>query len=265
MQARELKFVYAGDRQIAVTVLEFLLAQGARPQALMVPDEGQASHAAQLIALCSHLDEDAIWRGKQFLEERNVERMRALAPHYIFGIHFPLIIPRNILTLPSVGVLNLHPAYLPYNRGWHNSAWALLDDTPYGGTLHFMNEGVDTGDIIHQRRVIPAPDDTGDSLYKKALQAEVETFVEAWPQLLSGNPRRIVQDPAAGTAHRKKDLAASGVQRIDLDAPVSPRDLLRRMRALTTNSPAEAAYFEENGRRYRVRVTIYPDPAGTAP
>ena len=256
MDVGELRFIYAGDRQIGVTILEFLLAQGARPLALIVPDEDKASHAKQLIALCSHLAPDHVWRGAQFREPANVARMRELAPHYIFGIHFPLIIPREVLTLPSVGVLNLHPAYLPYNRGWHNSAWALLDGTPYGGTLHFMNEGVDTGDIIHQKLVTPAPDDTGDTLYRKALAAEVDAFKEAWPKLLSGRPPRKVQDPAAGTAHKKKDLAASGVQRIDLDQPVPPRDLLRRLRALTTNSPAEAAYFEENGVCYRVRVQI---------
>lgn len=259
MRPDQLKFIYAGDREIAVTVLRFILEQGAKPQALMVPEGG--SHSAELIALCGHLDDSRIWRGKQFLEERSVKAMHDIAPHYLFGIHFPLIIPRNVLELPSVGVLNLHPAFLPYNRGWHNSAWAMLDRTPYGGTLHFMNEGVDTGDIIHQKRVAPSPDDTGNSLYRKALQAEVETFVEAWPLLLSGTPPRTKQDPSVGTTHRKKDLAASGIQRIDLDTPIPPRDLLQKLRALTTNSPGEAAWFEEDGARYRVRVTVERESA----
>ena len=259
MRAEDLKFIYAGDREISVTILRFLLAQGARPQALMVPEKPGASHSDELIALCGHLDPQHIWRGKAFLEEENIARMKEMAPHYLFGIHFPLIIPETVLSIPSVGVLNLHPAYLPFNRGWHNSAWALLDETPYGGTLHFMNSGVDTGDIVHQKRVIPSPDDTGNSLYKKALAAEIETFMEAWPLLLTGKPPRTPQDPQAGTAHRKKELAAGGVQRIDLDNPVPPRDLIRKLRALTTNSPAEAAYFEEAGKRYRVRVIIDPE------
>ena len=259
MKPEELRFVYAGDREIAVTVLKFLLAQGARPFALMVPEDGRASHSAELIQLCGHLDKSRIWRGKQFLEESNVQAMRQFDPHYIFGIHFPLIIPRSVLDIPSVGVINLHPAFLPYNRGWHNSAWALLDGTPYGSTLHFMNEGVDTGDIIHQKRVQPAPDDTGNSLYRKALAAEVDTFLEAWPLLLSGAPPRMVQDPDAGTAHKKKDLDASGIRRIDLEETVKAGELLRRLRALTTNAPAEAAFFEADGERYRVRVTVEKD------
>jgi methionyl-tRNA formyltransferase len=254
--AEDLRFIYAGDRRISVDILEFLLSQGARPQALMVPDDTLASHSAELIALCTHLGKDHIWRGKSFQEPHNVERMRNLAPQYIFGIHFPLIIPRVVLNLPTVGVLNLHPAFLPYNRGWHNSAWALLENTPYGGTLHFMNEGVDTGDIVHQKRVTVMPDDTGNSLYQKALRTEVETFIEAWPLLLSGHPPRTAQDGSVGTAHKKRDLAASGVQRLDLDETTTGRALLDRLRALTTNSPAEAAYFEENGVRYRIRVTI---------
>lgn len=254
MRAEELRFVYAGDREIAVTILRFILSQGARPFALMIPENG--SHSEQLIALVDHLTPDRVWRGKQFLEERNVSLMREQAPHYLFGIHFPVIIPERILSLPEVGVLNLHPAYLPYNRGWHNSAWALLDDTPYGGTLHLMNQSVDTGDIIHQKRVQPAPNDTGNSLYAKALKAEIDTFTEAWPMLLTGTPPRSAQDPTTGTTHRKRDLVGSGVQRIDLDTPVPPRQLLRKLRALTTNTPNEAAFFEEEGVRYRVRVTI---------
>ena len=259
MRADELRFVYAGDREISVTVLKFLLSKGARPFALMVPDDERASHSAQLIELCDHLDASRIWRGKQFLEDGNVRAMREAEPHYIFGIHFPLIIPRSVLDIPSVGVINLHPAFLPYNRGWHNSAWALLEGTPYGSTLHFMNEGVDTGDIIHQKEVRPSPDDTGNSLYRKALQAEVETFIEAWPMLLSGAPPRMAQDPNAGTAHKKKDLQATGVQRINLDETVKVGDLLRKLRALTTNAPSEAAFFEADGVRYRVRVTIEKD------
>ena len=259
MRPEELRFIYAGDREIAVTVLRFLLGEGARPLALMVPDDSRASHSSELIALCDHLGADRVWRGKEFLEERNVALMRELQPQYILGIHFPLIIPRDVLSLPSIGVLNLHPAFLPYNRGWHNSAWAMLDGTPYGATLHFMNEGVDTGDIVHQKQVLSAPDDTGNSLYRKALAAEVETFIEAWPRLLSGNPPRTPQDPAAGTAHRKRDLEGSGIQRLDLDEQVRTGDLLRKLRALTTNAPGEAAYFDSDGRRYRVRVTIEPD------
>jgi methionyl-tRNA formyltransferase len=119
-----------------------------------------------------------------------------------------------------------------------------------------MNEGVDTGDIVHQKRVISAPDDTGNSLYQRAVQAEIETFIEAWPLLLSGHPPRTPQLASAGTAHKKKDLTTSGVQRLNLDEATTGRELLNKLRALTTNSPAEAAYFEENGAKYRVRVTI---------
>jgi methionyl-tRNA formyltransferase len=255
--------VYAGDREIAVTILRFIQSQGAKPIALVVPENG--SHSEQLIALADHLPSDRIWRGKQFLEQRNIALMREEVPHYLFGIHFPLIIPEQILGLPEVGVLNLHPAFLPYNRGWHNSAWALLDDTPYGGTLHFMNQGVDTGAIIHQKKVQPAPNDTGNSLYAKALQAEIDAFVEAWPMLLTGAPPRREQDASAGTSHRKKDLAESGIQRIDLDTPVPPRDLLRKLRALTTSAPSEAAFFEDGGVRYRVRVTIDREPVPAPP
>ncbi|HSC28709.1 MAG TPA: hypothetical protein VLD67_15640, partial [Vicinamibacterales bacterium] len=69
------------------------------------------------------------------------------------------------------------------------------------------------------------------------------------------------QSADRATIHRRRDLFDPAVQRIDLNAVVSPGDLLRRLRALTTSRVEEAAYFESGGRKYRVQVTITPESA----
>lgn len=259
------RFAFAGDRDIAVRVLDHLLGLGARPLALMVTEPGRASHADELVARCAHLDPSMIFRGREFREPRGMAALRELQLDLVVGVHFPYLVPPEVLEIPRTGVLNLHPAYLPYNRGWHTPSWAILEGTPVGATLHFMDAGVDTGDIVHQRELAVSPADTANTLYARLKELELQVFVEAWPGLAGGGFRRLPQPPDGGTAHKRADLLTPAVQRIDLEAPATAGELLRKLRALTTSHPGEAAYYEMNGMRYRVQVTIHPEPAGGAP
>jgi methionyl-tRNA formyltransferase len=254
-----MRIVFAGDREIGVRVLEYLLSQGVRPLALLLPALDQASHADRLIEMCPFLLPEQILRGTRFREPEAAALLRRLEPDYIIGIHFPYIVPEEVLAVPRVGVLNLHPAFLPYNRGWHTPSWAILEQTPIGATLHFMDSGVDTGDIVHQTQLAVSPGDTAHTLYGKLLELEMRVFAEAWPRLESGLYERKPQDPAQGSAHLRPELLEPSVQQIDLDEEVRAGDLIRRLRALTTNQRAEAAFFEESGRRFRIQVVIHEE------
>jgi methionyl-tRNA formyltransferase len=252
------RYAFAGDRDVAVWVLEYLLGTGSRPLALLTPAKDRASHAHSLEYLCRDLKPYQILRGFDFREPRGLRVLKELRPDFIVGVHFPLLVPAEVLAIPRVGFLNLHPALLPHNRGWHTASWSLLEQTPAGATLHFMDVGLDEGDIVHQKALEPSPADTAHTLYEKLKRLEVEVFREAWPSLVSGKYRRTPQNAGAGAAHRRADLSA--VQRIDLDREVCAGDLLRRLRALTTNRIDEAAYFEAGGKRYRVQVRIEEEP-----
>ncbi len=146
---------------------------------------------------------------------------------------------------PSRGVLNLHPSYLPYNRGWHTPTWAILDGTPAGASLHYVDESLDTGDIVCQRHAVIDPADTAHTLYAKLKKLEVEVFKEGWQQITDGSakqhsPDRWSRRPSTdGSRFLIRPCSDSS------STPSSePRDLLRQLRALTTNRLDEAAYFE---------------------
>ena len=255
----ELRIGYAGDRDIAVRVLEFIIRQGVKPFVLLLPAPDKATHASELLSLCSYLDPTMVLIGRTFRESQGVELLRRLKLDYIICVHFPYIVDRTVLEIPRHGVLNLHPAFLPYNRGWHTPSWAILEGTPYGATLHFMSEQVDMGDIVHQRELKVSPGDTAHSLYQRVKALEFQVFCEAWPALVSESYVRRLQDPESGTIHRRKDLFAPSVQEIRLDEQVRARELIDHLRALTTNRLDEAAYFEVNGKCYRIQVTIVED------
>ena len=251
-----MRYAFAGDRDISVAVLNLLLQAGHKPLALMVSERSKATHAEELIQL-SELGDEFIFHGNQFKEAANIEQLKALQLDYIIGIHFPYLVPKAALDIPKVGFLNLHPAYLPYNKGWHTPSWAIMDGTPYGATLHLMTQELDGGDVIAQKQYPVSYADTADSLYKKVKQCEVELFSEALPSLVSLVPP-VTAQIGTGTSHVKKDLAS--IQEINLDEPILQKQLINKLRALTTNNVQEAAYFVHDSKKYAVQVTIIELP-----
>lgn len=252
-----MRFAFAGDRDIAVSVLDFILSTGEKPLALLVSGKKKATHADILRNQCSFLSDDYIFEGIDFKNEESIRMLESLKLDFVIGVHFPYIISKEFLDLPKVGFINLHPAYLPYNKGWHTPSWAILDGTPIGGTLHFMDEGIDSGDIILQKIVEVRPNYTADSLYRSIKECEISVFKEAWPKLLDGTYQRVKQVSSEGTFHAKKDLFCKEVQYIDLEKEYPANELINKLKALTTSSLDEAAYFEVQGKKYKIQVQIY--------
>lgn len=254
------RIAFAGDREISTRVLQYLVDSGCGPEVLMVSAPERASHADELRTI-SGLASEKVLIGKEFQEGPGLAVLEQADLDYVIGVHFPYIVPSEVLAVPRIGVINLHPGYLPYNRGWHTPSWALLDGTPIGATLHFMDDGLDTGDVIAQEELTVGAGDTADTLYQRLLGLEVELFEKAWPLIDTLSPPRMVQE-GAGSSHKRSDLLSESVQRLDLDSERPVRDVLRQLRALTTNRPEEAAFFEVDGVRYRIQVSITPDTRG---
>jgi methionyl-tRNA formyltransferase len=253
---QKIRFAFAGDRDISVKILRFLQKNNYKPEALLLSGPKRASHAHQLKEMCPYIEQDMVFEGNECKSRNSIFKLSQLDLDYIIGIHFPYIIPSEMLKIPKIGFLNLHPAYLPYNRGWHTPSWAIMDNTPVGATLHFMSEELDSGDIIAQSQVEIRPDDTAHTLYKKLKKSEYNLFKKCWPELVTKRFIRKVQDLHKGTSHNKQDLLKDKVQRIDLFGETTPEQLIRKLRALTTNDIREAAYFMKDGKRYRIQVKI---------
>lgn len=259
MPPQKIRFAFAGDRDIAVWILEFILKSNYRPDLLILSSEKKASHAKELIELCPFLTAEKILYGNDIRTPENIQKLKEADLDYIFGIHFPYIIPKEILKIPRIGVINLHPAYLPFNRGWHTPSWAILEETPIGATLHFMEEELDSGDIILQERIEIYPEDTADSLYSRLKRLEFQVFKKAWPLLINKSFTRKKQNVEEGTFHVKKDLFSDKIQLLDLDEYERIGNVIKKLRALTTNNINEAAYFIKKGKKYRIQIKIIPD------
>jgi methionyl-tRNA formyltransferase len=151
-------------------------------------------------------------------------------------------------------VVNLHPAYLPYNRGQYPNVWSIIEGTPSGVTLHYINEKIDAGDVIAQREVPVELVDTGETLYRKLEQASLELFKDTWLLIKSDKPPRIPQSGEPGTYHRTRD--AEAIDEIDLDGTYVARDLINVLRARTF-PPYKGAYFRHQGRKIYLRLQLF--------
>ena len=145
--------------------------------------------------------------------ERVVQRAEKLTPSFLDEGAFTFLVSygfRYIIRKKTLGrfprrAVNLHVSYLPWNRGADPNLWSFLDDTPKGVTIHYLDPGVDTGDIIAQLEVRFAGEgETLTTTYHK-LQATIqELFKERWPQIRDGTCPRMAQ-VGQGTTHRMTD------------------------------------------------------------
>ncbi len=242
------KIGYAANRKIGIEALRILLSYNIVPVVFLLPENGDSNEEIRAL-----VPDIPCIIGKRFKNEENIKFLHSLKLDYILSVHFPYLIPKEVINLPKIGVLNLHPAYLPFNRGWHTPSWAIYESSPFGVTLHWVDEKIDTGDIALQKQISISWSDTADSLYKKAIQCELELLREAIPFIINRNLPRIPQSPE-GTFHSKKDLER--IRRIDLNLEYKGEEIIRLLRALTTNNWDEATFFEVDGKKFLIHIEI---------
>lgn len=126
-----------------------------------------------------------------------------------FGVSYGyrMIIREPVLSAFAERLINLHIAYLPWNRGTDANLWSWLDDTPKGVSIHYIDAGVDTGDILIQRETGFTDTETLATSYEKLRRDMEALFDESWIAIRDGNIPAKPQT-GRGSAHRKKDSAA---------------------------------------------------------
>ena len=235
------------------------LSERESPVALVVHPPHRARFRDEIVAACG-LPQDRVFDGATFQHPEERARLAALSPEVGVSILFDYVLRGETLALFPRGCINLHPSLLPYNRGQYPNVWSIVEGTPSGVTLHYMDEGVDTGDLVAQREVPVSSTDTGESLYRKLEAAGLDLFRETWPAVERGTVPRLAQPrDGGGTYHRTRDVDA--IDRIELDRSYTARQLIDVLRARTF-PPYRGAYFEEHGRRIYLRLSLEPDEAG---
>lgn len=146
--------------------------------------------------------------GDAFLEIEeplSVEQLNAIGPDWVVSYGYRRIIAKPVLDLMLDRFINLHISLLPYNRGAHPNFWSYAEDTPAGVSIHLMDEGIDTGDILFQREMDLSLNETLATSYEKLTAAIERLFAQHWSALRRGDVPRYKQQ-SEGTYHKAKDI-----------------------------------------------------------
>src|SRR5437773_2885024 len=129
-----------------------------------------------------------------------IEEIRAFKPDVIVVMAYGQILPREVLEIPKIASLNLHASLLPRWRGATPIQAAIAaGDRETGITVMYIDEGLDTGDILLQRTIDILPSDTGGSLHDRLAKIAPEALLESLELLAKRSAPRIPQDNALAT------------------------------------------------------------------
>lgn len=177
--------------------LETLIGLGADIRAIVTLQDDLVAHASGGVQL-SPLAEMC---GIPCLKIRNINDagsvgfLRQLCPDLIFVIGWSQLLGREVLAIPPGGVIGFHPTLLPKGRGRAPIPWTLIHGIQRSGaTLFYLDEGVDSGDIIGQREFDIGIEDTAEIVYQKAVAILVELLHTYFPLLMQGRASRTPQD-----------------------------------------------------------------------
>ncbi len=169
-----------------------------------------------------------VYSVKNINSPTGVSIVRKLSPYIIVVVYYDQILKKEIINIPSMGCINLHMALAEEYRGCYPTTWAIINgEKRMGVTLHYIDEGVDTGDIIAQKEVPITNEDTGESLYEKSTKACIELFREQFPLIVSGKASKKKQITTVKTKYYRREFPSR-----ELDFSKPGKEIFNHIRAL---------------------------------
>jgi methionyl-tRNA formyltransferase len=245
------KVFFMGNNWLGWRALAWLRERGTDIVGVALHPAERRRYGDEILAAAS-LPESRVFDAARLREPDVLQAIVGLEPDIGLSVLLGYILAPECLSAFPRGAVNLHLAYLPYNRGSNPNVWSIVERTPAGATLHWMDAGVDTGDIIARTTTDVAVDDTGETLYRKLERDGLALLQRTWPTIEAGQAPRQPQG-GEGTSHRGRDVAR--IDEIDLDARYRAGDLLDILRARTF-PPHRGAFFRADGKRVYVRVSL---------
>lgn len=171
------------------------------------------------------------------------EKIVRTNPEILIVAYYPRILPKE--EFEPQPTINFHPGLLPYNRGMYPHIWPLVDGSPAGVTIHYIDAGIDTGRIIGQERIKVTPTMIASDLEKLTQEKIFNLFKRLWPKIKKGIKGK--KQKGKGSFHLAKEIRT--IQEFD-------RDVIMRLRACTFRDRSYG-YFYESGEKIYVGAVFF--------
>ncbi len=196
-----------GNPEFAVPALEALHQAGNDIVAVVTGSDKKRGRGSELSP--SPVKAKALELGLPVIEADSMRdpelesKLRALDPHLFVVVAFK-VLPVSLLKVPRNGSINLHASLLPRYRGAAPIHWAIKrGETETGLTIFFLDEQVDTGKYLLQKRVTIGADETTGDIYQRLMVLGADALVEAVELIKTGNYTLIPQDESQATSAPK--------------------------------------------------------------
>lgn len=194
-----MKIIFMGTPDYAAAALEALFEAGHEVTAVVTQPDRAKGRSGQV--QCTPVKECAVRHGIAVLQPVRVKAPEAVeelkkyeADVYVVAA-FGQILSKEILALPRFGCVNIHASLLPKYRGAAPINQCIIDgEQETGVTIMQMDAGIDTGDILTQKKVIIEDKETAETLFDKLSQAGAALIVETLPMIERGEITPVKQD-----------------------------------------------------------------------
>ena len=187
------KTVFMGDGNWGLFFLKYLLKK--QPCAGIVV----SSYIFDFIQ-SKKVDNALVFRFKDKNYQGWKEFVRDTTPDLIIAAGFPFILKEQFLKIAPRGILNIHPSFLPYYRGPRPLEWQIINgESQAGVTIHFMDEGIDSGEIVAQDRVRIVATDNLKTVQWKVMRKGARLLDEVLQRIEVGKLEGFAQDESLAT------------------------------------------------------------------
>lgn len=198
--ARSLRVLLAGEEAAGAQTLRLLHETGQQVVGVLT---GRAGAERSLGPLSSQAAQWGypVWPARRVRDAGFAAEVRALGVELLLNVHSLYVVKREVVEAPHIGSFNVHPGPLPEYAGLNAPSWAILHgEREHGVTVHWMDAGIDTGEIAYEARFEIAPGDTAFTLSAKGVRAAIPLL------------RRLLEDAAAEppAIPREKQRAVPG-------------------------------------------------------
>lgn len=266
---KSLNIIFAGTPDFAAQHLQAILNSQHNVLAVYTQPDKPAGRGKKLqaspVKQLAEQNNIRVYQPKSLRKEEAQSELKALNADVMVVVAYGLILPKAVLDAPRLGCLNVHGSILPRWRGAapiQRSIWA--GDAQTGVTIMQMDEGLDTGDMLHKVYCDILPTETSTSLYNKLAELAPSALIDVLDNLENGKFIAEKQDDSQSNYAEK--LSKEEAQ---LDWSLSAMQLERNIRAF---NPWPIAYFsteDKDGNAQTLKVyqaEVFPHqdkPAGT--
>lgn len=245
----EPRIILIGAVMSTEMVLKKLAEHEANVAGVFGYESENTDHVSGYVGLAEHAGNF----GFAYFPFKNINQQAAeiqkLKPDYIFVVGLSQLVSEDILAIPSVCCIGFHPTALPFGRGRAPLAWLILDQQSEGAATFFrLENGVDSGAIVAQKRYSVSEQDDVASLIDKLLLAMGSALDELLPRLPSNTLNFVTQDESLATYFEKR-TPDDGL----IDWQRSADQINRLVRA--TTDPYPGAYSFVGDQKITLHVT----------